>query len=99
VGEAGAARALPCACARERPAHARTRLPHSSARRPPAVPAHPAGPTYIRNWVTYNEPGLAAKFLRHAERVARETGVAADVAAFDAAAAAFPKPPKLVAAT
>jgi hypothetical protein len=39
------------------------------------------------------------KYLRYAERVGRELGVIDDVAAFDAAAAAFPTPPPIVAAT
>ncbi len=39
------------------------------------------------------------KFLRHAERVARESGAADELRAFDAAAAAFPNKPKIVAAT
>lgn len=37
--------------------------------------------------------------MRHAERVAREIGVMDELRAFDAAAAAFPNKPKIVAAT
>ncbi len=58
-----------------------------------------AGPRFIRNWLSYNDPLLLPKFLRHAERVARETGVADELRAFDTAAAAFPNKPKIVAAT
>jgi hypothetical protein len=39
-----------------------------------------------------NQAHLFPKYLRHAERVARELGVLDDLAAFDAAAAAFPNP-------
>ena len=45
------------------------------------------------------QPLLAAKYLRHAERVAWELGVVEDLRQFEEAAAAFPNPPKLVAAT
>ena len=48
---------------------------------------------------TLNDPRATAKFLRHAERVARELGVVDDIAAFDAAASAFPNPPPIVVAT
>ena len=53
----------------------------------------------VRTWPTLNHASLTAKFLRYAARVAGELGVADDIAAFDAAAAAFPNPPRLVAAT
>jgi hypothetical protein len=58
-----------------------------------------AGPRPTRNWLSYNEARLVPKFLRHAERVARESGAADELRAFDAAAAAFPNKPKIVAAT
>ena len=45
------------------------------------------------------QPQLAAKYLRHAERVAWELGVVEDLRQFEEAAAAFPNPPRLVAAT
>lgn len=44
-------------------------------------------------------PKLAEKFLRHAERVAWELGVVEEMRAFEEAAAAFPNPPPIVAAT
>jgi hypothetical protein len=50
-------------------------------------------------WVTYDDPRLTAKFLRHSEKVARELGVADDVKAFDEAAKAFANSPPIVAAT
>ena len=53
----------------------------------------------VRAWPTLNHSALTAKFLRYASRVAGELGVAEEAAAFDAAAAAFPNPPRLVAAT
>jgi hypothetical protein len=37
--------------------------------------------------------------MRYAERVGRETGASEELLAFDAAAAAFPNKPKVVAAT
>jgi hypothetical protein len=37
--------------------------------------------------------------MRHAERIARELGVADEVREFDAAAAAFPNKPKVIATT
>lgn len=49
----------------------------------------------IRSW---NSPSMLAKHIRAGERRARELGVMEDLAAFDEAAAAFPKPPALVAA-
>lgn len=52
-----------------------------------------------RRWESYNDPKLLPKYLRHAERVARELGVIEDVRAFDEAAKAFPNAPPLVAAT
>lgn len=60
-----------------------------------------AGP--IRNvknkWYTFNDPGLTAKFLRHAERVARDLGVADELKEFDEAAKSFPNAPPLIAST
>ena len=56
-------------------------------------------PQFARAWPSLNHPRLTAKFLRYAERVARELGVADEVAAFETAAAAYPNPPRLVAAT
>jgi len=52
-----------------------------------------------RKWISFNEPRLVPKYLRHAERVALQLGVVDDVKAFDEAAAAFPNAPPLVAAT
>jgi hypothetical protein len=49
--------------------------------------------------VSLNDPKLTPKFLRYAERTARELGVVEDVRAFDEAAAAFPNPPRIVATT
>ena len=46
-----------------------------------------------------NAPELVPKFLRHAERVARELGVAEEMLAFDEAAASFPNPCPLIANT
>jgi hypothetical protein len=62
-------------------------------------PAPHAGEKLIRNWLSYNDPDLLPKFMRHAERIARELGVADEVREFDAAAAAFPNKPKVIAAT
>ena len=53
----------------------------------------------IRNWKSMNAPALVPKFLRHADRVARELGVADEIRAFDEAAASFPNPCPLVANT
>lgn len=53
----------------------------------------------MRKWETFNSPALAPKFLRHAERTARELGVLEELAAFDEAAAAFPNPTPIYAAT
>ena len=50
----------------------------------------------MRNWRSVNAPSLVPKFLRFAERQARELGVADDIAAFDEAAAAFPNPCAIV---
>jgi len=44
-------------------------------------------------------PKLAAKFLRHSERVAWELGVVEELRSFDEAAAAFPNPPPVIVAT
>lgn len=49
----------------------------------------------IRSW---NSPSMLPKHIRAGERRARELGVIEDLAAFDEAAAAFPKPPAIVAA-
>ena len=46
-----------------------------------------------------NAPALVPKFLRHAERTANELGVAAEIRAFDEAAASFPNPCPLIANT
>lgn len=54
---------------------------------------------FARPWLTLNDNRLTEKFLRHASRVANELGVTDEVAAFDAAAKAFPNPPPVVAAT
>lgn len=54
---------------------------------------------FARSWLSLNDPKLGPKFLRYAERTARELGVLEDVRAFDEAAAAFPKPPQILAAT
>lgn len=56
-------------------------------------------PHFVCKWPSLNNPRLTAKFLRYAERTARELGVAEEVAAFEAAAAAYPNPPRLIAAT
>lgn len=56
-------------------------------------------PQSLRAWPSLNHPRLTAKFLRYAERIARELGVADEVAAFEKAAAEYPNPPRLVAAT
>jgi hypothetical protein len=52
-------------------------------------------------WASYNLPSLDGKFLRFAERVARETGAADALREFDAAAAAsgLPRAPRVLAAT
>lgn len=52
-----------------------------------------------RRWPSFNSPALVPKFLRHAERTARELGVLDEIAAFDEAAAAFPNPTPIYAAT
>jgi hypothetical protein len=50
---------------------------------------------------SYNDPSLDGKYLRYAERIARETGVLDALQEFDAAAAkaGFPNPPRIFAAT
>ena len=50
---------------------------------------------------SFNDPALDGKYLRYAERIARETGVLDAVREFDAAAAksGFPNAPRIVAAT
>jgi len=50
---------------------------------------------------SYNDPALDGKYLRYAERIARETGVLDAVREFDAAAAkaGFPNAPRIIAAT
>jgi hypothetical protein len=55
----------------------------------------------LTGWASYNDPALDGKFLRYAERVAREVGVVDAVREFDAAAAAagLPNAPRIVAAT
>ena len=56
-------------------------------------------PTFQSTQPTRNSPALAAKYLRHAEKVAFRLGVVDELQAFNAAAAAFPIPPPRVAAT
>ena len=51
------------------------------------------------NWTSFNEPRLVPKFLRFAERTARELGVIDDIVAFDEAAAAYPNPSPIIVAT
>jgi hypothetical protein len=71
-------------------------LPHSKAVIRQRVPA------MTTTWGSHDgpsQPRLAAKYLRHAERVAWELGVVEEMRQFEEAAAAFPNPPKLVAAT
>jgi hypothetical protein len=65
----------------------------------PSSPPQPAGELPLRKWDSFNSPSLQPKFLRHAERVARELGVTDELAAFDEAAAAFPNPTPVYAAT
>jgi hypothetical protein len=60
---------------------------------------YPAEQEPHRAWPSLNAPSLTPKFLRYAERHARELGALEDCAAFDEAAAAFPNPTPLVAAT
>ena len=71
-------------------------LPHSKAVIRQRVPSLTSA------WASHDgpsQPRLAAKYLRHAERVAWELGVVEELRQFEEAAAAFPNPPKLVAAT
>ncbi len=59
-------------------------------------------PTYSRNGFpirTANHPEMIERYAQFVQRTAEEKGTAAAVAAFDSAAAAFPNPPPLVAAT
>ncbi len=58
-----------------------------------------AGELPLRKWRTFNAPELMPKYLRFAERAARELGVLDELAAFDQAAAAFPNPTPVYAAT
>lgn len=51
------------------------------------------------SFFTLNDPAATAKFLRHAERIARELGVADEAAEFEEAAKAFPNAPPLIVAT
>ena len=59
-------------------------------------------PQLTTTWGSHNgltQPHIGAKYLRHAERIAWELGVVDDIRQFDEAAAAYPNPPKLIAAT
>ena len=69
------------------------RLPHSKLR------VSAKRPSFHNTQTSRNAPSQTAKYLRHAERVAWELGVVEELQAFEAAAAAFPNPPPLVAAT
>ncbi len=51
-----------------------------------------------RPWVGWMDPRMIAKNIRAGERRARELGVIEDLKKFDEAAAAFPKPPAIMAA-
>ena len=86
---------VPACCGTRSPARALTRP--SRRRRPP--PPRPAGELPKRKWKTFNAPELMPKYLRYAERAARELGVLDELAAFDQAAAAFPNPSPVYAAT
>lgn len=71
-------------------------LPHSKA----AIQQRK--PQLTTTWGSHNgltQPHIGAKYLRHAERIAWELGVVEDIRQFDEAAAAYPNPPKLIAAT
>ena len=83
-------RAFATAAQRQRP------LPHSKQM------IQQRKPVYTSLWRSHDglsQPHVAAKYLRHAERVAWELGVVEEMRQFEEAAAAFPNPPKLVAAT
>ena len=73
---------------------------HAGARPhpPPPPPRRAAEFKRLRGWLTLNDPAATAKYLRHAERIALELGVADDVAAFDEAAKAFPNAPPIIVA-
>lgn len=51
-----------------------------------------------RPWIGWMDPRMIAKNIRAGERRARELGVIEDLRKFDEAAAAFPKPPAIMAA-
>ena len=61
----------------------------------------PCAAVVIQNkkWVNINDPKLVEKNLRFAESLARANGDTDRIEAFDLAAAAFPNPTPLVAAT
>ena len=76
-----------------------TRVPARVEHTPPPRRAARAGELPLRKWRTFNAPELMPKYLRFAERAARELGVLDELAAFDQAAAAFPNPTPVYAAT